>query len=152
MPVLQLTVGGVPAHPLVVHAVVVGVPVMALLGIAIVVRAGWRDALAWPVAAGNSLLVVVSLLARTTGEGLVEQLGGNLSEAAAEHTALGDVAPLWVLPMALTGVGFAWLRRRGRAWSLTTGILLVLSSLAGAGFIVVVGHAGATATWGWVGG
>ncbi len=152
LPALQLTIDGIPAHPLVVHAVVVGVPVLAALGVAIVLRARWRDALAWPVALANLALLAVTVLARATGEGLVQQLGGTVSDTANAHAELGSVAPLWVLPMALAGVAFAWLRRRGRTWSLVTGAALVVASLAATGFIVAVGHSGATATWSWVGG
>jgi hypothetical protein len=141
----NLTIMGLPAHPLVVHALVVGVPVMALAAVAMLFRAGWRRHWAWPIAVADVLLAVTSLVARSTGEGLQEALGGAVAQ---DHAELGDVAPVWTGLMAAAAIAFALLRGRGRVVQIVTGAALAIASGIALVWIVLVGHSGAEAAWG----
>ncbi len=64
----MLTVGGIPAHPLVVHAVVVILPLAALGTLAIAARPAWRRQLGvWVLLLGIVGVGAVPL-AKQTGE------------------------------------------------------------------------------------
>lgn len=143
----NLTIMGLPAHPLVVHALVVGVPVMALAAIAMLTRSGWRTHWAWTIAVVDVLLAIVSLVARATGEGLQAALGGSVAQ---DHAELGDVAPVFTGLRAAAAVAFALLRNRGRTLQILAGVLLVATSVTALVWIVLVGHSGADAAWGGV--
>lgn len=143
----NLVIAGVPAHPLVVHAVVVGVPVLAVAGSVMLARSAWRRSWAWPLAVMVALLVPVAFLARETGQGLQRGLGGGIAE---QHAEYGLLAPFFVTAMALGCLAFAVLRTRGRAAGITGGGLLVLTSVAAVAWVVVTGHSGADSSWGGV--
>ncbi len=140
----NLTINGLPAHPLIVHAVVVGVPVMALAAWIMLSRGAWRAAWAWPVAVIILLLVPAAFLARFTGQGLQSALGGEIAE---DHAEYGLLAPFFVSGMALGAIAFAVLRRRGRVATVIGALLLVATSAAAVGWVVVTGDSGARSTW-----
>lgn len=107
------TVNGLPAHVLLVHAVVVLLPLAAVL---LVVTAIWprmRTRLAGPNAL-LSLLVVV-LVPVTTSAG--EWLERRVTETALlhEHTELGDGAIVAALPVAVLAVVVWWRNREATA-------------------------------------
>ncbi len=141
----NLTVGGLPAHPLVVHAIVVGVPVMALASWLMLARSSWRLSWAWPIAVIDVLIAAVAVVARSTGQGLQAALGG---QAALEHAEFGNLAPLFALVMALGAVAFAVLRRRGRTATVVGAVVAVATSLAALVWIVLTGHSGSASSWG----
>ena len=61
---------GLPMHALIVHAVVVLVPLSALVAIAFAVRPEWRHVLRWPVAIGGVVSGVTAFVAAESGEQL----------------------------------------------------------------------------------
>ena len=88
------TITGLPLHPLVIHGVVVGVPLMAVL------TSWWRSGRtsasgsAWWVAGANFLLFLLTLVAKQSGEALQQAKGGQI---AIEHGQLGSILPWFVL-------------------------------------------------------
>jgi hypothetical protein len=103
------TVNGLPAHILLVHAIVVLLPLAALL---LVLTAFWpaaRRRLAGP----NAILsvVVVALVPVTTSAG--EWLEQRVDETALlrTHTELGDTAIWAALPVALLALVIWWRQR-----------------------------------------
>jgi hypothetical protein len=103
------TVNGLPAHVLLVHAIVVLLPLAALL---LVLTA------AWPAArrrfgAANAILsvLVVALVPVTTSAG--EWLEHRLPETALlrDHTELGDTAIWAAIPVAILALGIWWRQR-----------------------------------------
>ena len=64
------TITGLPLHPLVIHGVVVGVPLMAVLTVLVAVRKDLRERFAWWVAGANFLLFLLTLVAKESGEAL----------------------------------------------------------------------------------
>ncbi|MGF1654611.1 MAG: DUF2231 domain-containing protein [Actinomycetales bacterium] len=148
MTVLEnLTVLGLPAHPLLIHAVVAGIPVMALAGLAMLTRARWRRSWAWPVAVADVLLVPLAFVTAQTGQGLQRALG---REVALDHGEMGELVPWFTVVMAAAAVAFAALRGRGRVATAVAAVALVVSSVAATGWVVVTGHLGAESSWGFV--
>ncbi|GAA3888197.1 hypothetical protein GCM10022243_61370 [Saccharothrix violaceirubra] len=96
-------ISGIPAHPLLVHAVVVLLPLACLAAAAIAVRPVWRRRYAWPVLGLTLVGVAAVPVAQETGEQLYEgrfdRLGNPLID---HHASLGND----LLPFAL-GFGVA---------------------------------------------
>ncbi|GAB1692696.1 DUF2231 domain-containing protein [Krasilnikovia sp. M28-CT-15] len=154
------TVNGLPAHVLLVHAVVVLLPLSALL---LVLTAVWPAARA-RLAGTNALLAlaVVALVPVTTSAG--EWLERRVPSTALlhDHTELGDTAIFYAIPLAVLAV-LVWWRQREATGSGTgnrtylapgsTAVTRVLVALAvivaGAGMygIYRIGDSGARASW-----
>jgi hypothetical protein len=138
------TITGLPVHPLVIHAVVVGIPVMAILTILVAVRKNLREKYSWWVAGANFLLFLGTLVAKESGEALQEAKGGQL---AIEHGQLGSVLPWFVLVMTAASAAVAG-TSRNRALGPIAVVISILSSVAAVWWTVRTGDAGARAVWG----
>ena len=94
------SIGNLPLHPLVVHAVVVGAPLAALLGFLFAVprlRAWAR----WPLAVVAVGAFAAGVVAKESGEGLQRSLGitpatDTVGPLIAKHAMLADQL-VWVL-------------------------------------------------------
>ena len=153
------TVNGLPAHILLVHAIVVLMPLSALL---LVVTALWPAARA-RLALPNVILsvLVVVLVPVTTSAG--EWLQGRVPQTALlhDHTELGDSAIFYAIPIAVLALVVWWRDREARgtssrrAWlaplsAAVTGVVAVLALAAGtAGVygIYRIGDSGSKAAW-----
>lgn len=157
-------INGVPAHVLMVHAVVVLVPLTAL---ALVVCAVWpqvmrRFGVALPVLALVSLIAVP--LTTDSGEWLQERVAE--TSLVERHTGLGDELLPWAVGLLVVAAAVWFVYRRaeatatpapgaaqGAAPALGTRlrvVAVVLSVAVAAGAIVQVyriGDSGAKATW-----
>ncbi|MDQ1702618.1 MAG: hypothetical protein QOF57_1870 [Frankiaceae bacterium] len=161
-------VGGLPAHILLVHALLVFVPLSALLT---VVHA------AWP-AAGRRLGVVTPLFALVTlvlvpitthaGEWLRDNLpGGVATPAIQRHLQLGDGLLPYVAVLFLVSVAVWWYARTTRAAppvfgdvrrdgmrgrSATVGVTLIALVVSAATVFQLyrIGESGSKAVWGFV--
>lgn len=148
---------GLPAHPLLVHAAVVLLPlaVLATLVCAAVPRA--RRAYA-PVALG---LAIAALLAVGFAQGSGEKLERKVDETelVEEHTEQGEHVLPWALAVVVAAGAVAAipvLARRRPSWPAraVTAVTVAVSLVAGVGAVwtlVDVGHSGAKATWDEVG-
>jgi hypothetical protein len=83
-----MEINGLPLHPLVVHAAVVGIPLVASSAIALAVLPQWRWLVRWPTAVAAVGVVAVTFLATRTGEDLAESR--SLGPLVREHAAHGD--------------------------------------------------------------
>lgn len=153
------TVNGLPAHVLLVHAVVVLLPLSALL---LVLTALW-PAIRRRLAGPNAILsvLVVALVPLTTSAG--EWLESRVPPTAAlhSHTELGDSAIFYALPIAALALVVWWRDRESRAGdgrrtflaplsTLVTGIVAALALVVGAAGvygIYRIGDSGARAAW-----
>ena len=165
----MLTVDGIPAHPLVIHAVVVILPLAAAGTLLVAARPVWRRQLGpWVLLLG--VIGVGSVpVALQTGSQLAQSFGGG-SELVAIHAERASnllfPAVLFLLLLAATvvvgrradaatgdGPGAAHAvatRTTTSTLQRVTVIVGVLAALAGiivTGLVVWIGHAGATAVW-----
>jgi hypothetical protein len=157
------TILGLPAHPLIVHAVVVLVPLAALLVAASAVSARFRhwSRYAGPLVALAGLAMVP--LASESGEGLERSVPP--SALVEQHAELAD--SLLPLMIGVTVVAFAqpWLDHRSsvpaaadgdlarsgasrqRAVGLAVAVLALLVSAGTFVQVARIGHSGAKAVW-----
>lgn len=148
-------IGGLPMHPLVVHAVVVLGPLAALGAVVYVLVPKWRPALQWPVLGFAVIAAASAVAAEESGEALQDRLAGTgfTSAAIETHAEAGELAAKSLLLLLGVVVVVGWLLRRGHPTKqrlLDIGALVVV--LAAAGFVayatITAGHSGATAVWG----
>jgi uncharacterized membrane protein len=165
------TIGGIPLHPLIVHAVVVLVPLASLLLLLAAVSPRIRHwaGILTPVTA--TLALVMTPLATQSGEALEKRV--EASPTLEEHAELGDSLLYFVLVLAILAWALWFLDRRAQA-AVATGsdasdgahaaarsarsplltvviVLSVLSVLATTVQVVRIGHSGASASWSDVG-
>lgn len=142
-------IGGLPVHPLVVHAVVVLLPLAVLGTIAVAARPAWRAR----YGGINALVAVVGTalcpVATSSGESLEHRVGD-----PGRHAELGDQLVWFALPLAVLAVVLWWLQRRrrdeaGRPPAVVTVVaaLSVVAALATAVQVYRVGDSGAQAVW-----
>ncbi|EGD54086.1 DUF2231 domain-containing protein [Gordonia neofelifaecis] len=152
------TINGLPAHPLLVHFVVVAVPVTALVAIAIAVWPKARTALGvFP-----AILALVTLIAvpitTTAGESLEKKVGS--TPQLEHHTELGDeliltVGPLFGLMALLYLLQLPVvtdrlpLSEKVIGWiDIAARVATVAAAIAAIVMVFLVGESGARAVWG----
>ena len=144
---------GLPAHPLVVHAAVVLLPLAAVATLVCAAVPRARRAYA-PVALGVALVATVAVgLAQGSGEALEEDV--DETELVEEHTEEGESVLPWAIAVtvaaaAVTAVPTVERRRPSLPARTMTAVVVALSLVAGAGAtwtVIEVGHSGAKATW-----
>ena len=138
------TITGLPLHPLVIHGVVVGVPLMAVLTVLVAVRKDLRERFAWWVAGANFLLFLLTLVAKESGEALQQAKGGQL---AIEHGQLGSVLPWFVLALTAASAAVAG-TSRNRALGPIAVVVSIITAVAAVYWTVRTGDAGARSVWG----
>jgi len=138
------TITGLPLHPLVIHGVVVGVPLMAVLTVLVAVRKDLRERFAWWVAGANFLLFLLTLVAKQSGEALQQAKGGQL---AIEHGQLGSVLPWFVLALTAASAAVAG-TSRNRALGPIAVVVAIIAAAAAVYWTVRTGDAGARSVWG----
>ncbi|GLZ49845.1 hypothetical protein Acsp06_60300 [Actinomycetospora sp. NBRC 106375] len=96
------TVNGLPAHVLLVHAVVVLVPLTSLVIVLVAFWPAARRRLAIPAAVLSVVTLVAVPLTTEAGEWLEHRLPE--SELLRAHTELGDGLLPWAIGLALVGI------------------------------------------------
>ena len=160
---------GLPAHPLLVHAVVVLVPLTAVGAVAAAFWPAARARVGWLVAAVAVGDVVLLPFVTGSGERLEERLGEN--PLVQRHAQMGDHLLPWAAGLAVMAVAIMLIDRYAaraaagdghgdgpgaarrtvwhqRAWAGVAA--LVLTSVVATGTLVEVvriGHSGAKASW-----
>jgi hypothetical protein len=148
---VTFTVGGIPAHPLLVHAVVVLIPLAALGAIAVAVRPSWNRAYAPLVAVGALGAAITATVAMFAGNELLAAINPSPDYVALldEHGRFGlfTVYASWFF--AVFAVATAVLGRREPGSGLRlAGVLSAVIGLAALVLVVIAGDLGATAVWG----
>jgi hypothetical protein len=98
------TFGGLPAHILLVHAVVGLVPVTALLVVLVAVWPAARRLLVWPTAALALVTLICVPVTTEAGEWLERRVERTALLRA--HTELGDTMLPWVIALAVVALAF----------------------------------------------
>ena len=144
---------GLPAHPLVVHAAVVLLPLAAVATLICAAMPRARRHYA-PVALGLALVATLAVgLAQGSGEELEEQV--DETELVEEHTEQGERVLPWAIGVTVAAAVVTALpalsrRRPSLSAQTATAAVVAVSLLAGVGAtwtVVDVGHSGAKATW-----
>jgi hypothetical protein len=154
------TVNGLPAHVLLVHAIVVLLPLSAaLLALTAVWPAG-RRRLAGPNAVLSVLVVVLVPITTSAGEWLERRVAPN--PLVHRHAELGDTAIYAAIAVAALALVIWWRQREhtGRslmrrtflapsssALTVTLTVLAVVVSAAAVYDVVRIGDSGAKASW-----
>lgn len=149
------TIAGLPAHILLLHAVVVLVPLTAILLILCSVWPAARRRLVWLVAVLAAVTLVVTPLTVTAGEWLADT--GKIDETPQldTHMNAGEYGVYMALALAvaaglLAGLHVALSRERGVAPVARLAIGAVVIALAGGAMFAIhtIGESGAKAAWG----
>jgi hypothetical protein len=139
------TFRGLPIHVLVVHAVVVGVPLMALVTAVVAFVRRWRERAAWLVVVADALLVGVVYTAKKSGEQLMDRIG--TSDQIQRHADLGDRMLWFALALLLGAVLVALARKATAPLPTIAAVVALLTALAAVGWTVRTGEAGSDAVW-----
>ncbi|WP_232466268.1 DUF2231 domain-containing protein [Diaminobutyricimonas sp. LJ205] len=147
-------IGGLPLHPLIVHAVVVLTPltVLALLLGTFWPAARRRLGIVTPLAA---LLVLVMVPITVLAGRELKEIVGPLP-AVLRHESFGNMLLPWVVALFVVSAGqWAWYRwgerRRARPAQLVPILIGIAAVVVGVGtlvIIVLIGDSGARAVWG----
>ncbi|SCG43884.1 DUF2231 domain-containing protein [Micromonospora inositola] len=152
-------VNGLPGHVLVIHAVVVLVPLLALLSVAYGVLPRWRSRFGWAVAVLAVLTPIVTFVAKESGEELEKVLTGQGYppeglQKIREHSEYGDTLLWFTLGLAVAALllllvtsGLERVRRLPSwlGWALTA-VVAVLAVFALV-YVYRTGDSGAKMVW-----
>jgi cytochrome b involved in lipid metabolism len=139
------TIGGLPLHPLTVHAASVLIPLSAIALVLLVFVPKWRKAYLPLTVGALAVSVGLAFAAKQSGEALAARVG-----TPADHQELGDL--LFPASIGLFALGLAFYfftKTKNPKWTLQLAGGLSTAAVAGVVILsVLVGHSGAEATWG----
>jgi uncharacterized membrane protein len=157
---VYLRIGGIPLHPLIIHAVVVFVPLLIIGAIVYAFVPRVRGRIAWAVVALAIIAPISALLAKLTGQNLRthlinEHFGGPIITKINQHMGYGNMT-LWftialgVVTLAI--VGYLWrVVPAGGSESVAAravGVVLTIALGAATGYYVFrTGDTGAHIVW-----
>lgn len=153
---------GLPAHPLLIHAPLVLVPIVAVLAIVAAFRPGLAARFRWPMVALVAVCFVGLVSARQSGIALEEAFDGVVD--VEDHSALGDVTTLLTLGWLIGAIAVAAVQTQqlrtpphsagaavadGRTTTLERSLLAAVAVVAVLATIWLVrtGHSGAYSHW-----
>ena len=141
---------GLPTHALVIHLIVVGIPVAALLTVAMAVRPRWRTGrIGLAIVLVDVLAVAGTWIARISGLQFFDhQPGLQTLKPVIDHKNLGLTLIWYVLGMLVAAIVLVLAEKYERP-PLTTVFAIATAAVAIAAVVqtVRVGDAGARATW-----
>lgn len=114
------SIAGLPAHPLIVHATVVLVPLAILAVLAVVVRPRLRARYGTPVLVVAALALVVAALAEESGQTFATQLPAK--PLVSVHAQLGETLPPLMGLLVILLAGLLFMDRRARRAIDATGL------------------------------
>jgi uncharacterized membrane protein len=145
------TLDGIPAHPLLVHAIVVLAPLAAVLAILCAVWPAARQRLVWLVLVLAGVNLVLTPLATNAGEWLYERTPDSPYLDTHEH--LGDTMIYVSIALMVAAALLAFSHVRSNQDKSSTGLSVIVAVLVvviGVGVTVQVfriGHSGAKSVW-----
>lgn len=145
-----MEINGLPLHPLVIHAVVVLVPLAAVIGLAFAGLPGWRDRLRLLTAGGALVSLVLVQVAIMSGDDLRDSLGIDTPQITT-HQDWALRLRIATIAFAVIAVAAAWLTRQPQYAGVPVTVavgLLAIAALAVLVLAFVTGEAGARAVWG----
>ena len=140
------TISGLPVHVLVVHAVVVLLPLMALVTVAVAVVRRWRAAAPWVVLV-DAVVVGLSYVAKESGQVLQKRLGQFTPGVAEDHGKHGDLVPYFAIALLVAGI-LVWLTSRSVRLVPVAVTLALITGVGALWWTYLTGESGARAVWG----
>lgn len=142
------TIGGLPVHPLVVHAAVVLIPLSAIGAFLIVLRPRYLRYFGVATISVALIGLIAAFISKESGESLSSRIGN-----PQPHVDYGNIYPLVALGYVFL-LTFFWLFARGvplnrnrPIWLKLVGVVVLLAAVGISYFTFLVGHSGAEATW-----
>ena len=148
------TIFGLPAHALLVHAVVVLAPLVAALEILCALWPAARRRLVWLVVALAAAVMVLTPLTASAGQWLYEQSPQHapIVEVHADRAEWMVYFAVGLLIVAILQAFQHWTESRSpepkRALAVVAAVLAVVVGLTSTVTVVRIGDAGAQAVWG----
>jgi hypothetical protein len=161
-----MEVGGLPLHPLIVHAAVGIVPLAALFAVVTALVPGWRWFARWGTLVASLGAVLIVVVTRAAGKSLLEDRYGGQPEIPEQlqlHQDRADLLLYAIIALAVVAVlAFLLLPARSALVSgrlehagntagwVRVGVpaLLLVTALASFVLVVLTGDAGARSVWG----
>ncbi|QLQ39156.1 DUF2231 domain-containing protein [Micromonospora robiginosa] len=152
-------VNGLPGHVLVIHAVVVLVPLLALLTVAYGVLPRWRPRLDWAVLALAVVTPILAWVATESGEELEEVLESRGYPAEGlqkihEHSEYGETLLWFTLGLAVVALllvlstkGYARIRDLPRWVPIALTAVAVVLAVFALVYVYLTGDSGAKTVW-----
>lgn len=141
---------GLPAHPLITHFPVVGIPLVSIAAIVLVVRPQKMPEYGLIVAGFGLLTAVSTILAASSGEALAELLSSE--ETIDRHRELGETLRLLSIAQAILIVFMVVAGKRelpnGASRFISVGV--VVTSVLALIWVIRTGHEGASQSWGFL--
>jgi hypothetical protein len=148
------TIFGLPAHALLVHAVVVLAPLTALLEILCGFWPAARRRLVWLVLALAVVTTVVTPVAADAGEWLMVQRK-RVSPILQEHAVLGEWMQYFSFALLVVAIALAvlhWLETRSdkprKVATVAVAVVALVVGVSATVQVVRIGDAGARSVWG----
>ncbi len=156
-----MEIGGLPLHPLVVHAAVVFAPLAALLAIVFAVVPRWRWLTRWPAGITSLAALGSVVLAKFAGESLLDQRP-ELAPLVRVHEERGELLMWLTIGFFVIVAAAVWLlgstsplpsgrgaREAGSSWvERLLPVLVVVSALVVVVQVVLTGDSGTRAVYG----
>lgn len=151
-----ITVGGLPLHPLAVHAAVVLLPLSAIGLVVLILKPKLRTHYLWPIAGGLAAGVGAAVVAVQAGKQLAVITG--ITE---EHRRYGNMLQFVALGLLVFAAWWMWQQRLlqggrvqrngssalGRGTEAVAAVGSIVLSIAALVLTALTGHSGATAVW-----
>jgi uncharacterized membrane protein len=144
---------GIPAHPLLVHAAVVFVPLLVVAALAYTLIPRLRQRIAWAVVALAVVAPCCALFAKLSGDAFRSRLirrGTTSPEILAkisQHQSYGTTCLYLVAGLALVTLVFVLLRSRPAVLSVGLTVIAIGLSLATGYYVFRTGDTGAHIVW-----
>lgn len=152
---------GIPAHPLVLHAAVVFVPLLALLAVAYALVAPIRPHTRWVLGLLAVGAPVAALLAKLTGDAFFARLRSanrvtpEFVPKLEAHQDFGDLTLYAAIGLGVVALALVWFvaprgaegARSGKALTLVLQVLSVVAAAIAVYYVVRTGDSGAKAVW-----
>ncbi len=146
------TLNGLPAHPLLVHFIVVLAPLTAVLAILCALWPAARQRLVWLTVALAGVTTVLTPIAAEAGEWLEDKV--EETEALEVHEHLGETMIYFALALLIAAILLALVHVRTQRGKPLSAVLAAVI----AGFVVIagvattvqvyrIGHSGAESVW-----
>lgn len=136
--------GGLPAHPLIIHSVVVLLPLLAILLLVGIFQKNLLKKLYLPLIGALALSAVAALAARSSGYSLSAVVGQPKS-----HTEWGNYLVLLSIALFLSFVLYSFFSfyKKNKIASSSLGVLVAFLAIGAIGMTYLVGHSGAESVW-----